>query len=389
MRGMDLILKRHRQFGARVLLLSTLVAFGIGGTQAASATPTDSVLPFVVQPIYPQNQQSGIKGYFELKATPDGEQSLRVQIINQNSTPIKVSLTPANALTMINGGIQYVDSSGNQSTHLLRPEFQLGDHITVPKLVVIPPKALVTVPIHVQFPASSEGSYLGGIIFSNYQPGKPISPQHSKEKVTFTINSAFSMAMAVQLDMPHPGVPNFSFGDVTFATVPSGSQLLIQMQNAGSAVLHGLKGTFRVVGDKGQTAVAGQFGPFTMAPQSEIQYPVIWANPLSPGQYKVILTADKPGRHLTQVRTFSIGVRQMVRYQNVTGHSALPFEIPRWFWGALGLLVVALVLLGYWLGVRGKRRLIAELERKSREERQLSGGLQESPREGSERTNED
>lgn len=359
--------RQSQLFAYTAVLFSLVTSLVLGGTSAAYAASSDSPLPFVVQPIYPPNQQPSVRGYFELKATPGGHQKLQVHIINKNSHAISISISPANALTTTNGGIQYVESNGSQSTHLLNSEFDLGDHITVPNVVTIASNSQTTVPINVVFPTSRVGTYLGGIIFSNYVPGQPIRPSNTKEKVTFTVNSRFSMAMALQLDMPTPGTPIFSFGPVTFSTVPSGSQLLIQMSNEGAALLRNVKGSFQVSNHEGRVAIKGQFGPFAMAPQSQIQYPVLWKNQLSPGTYKVQLIADYQGHHITHVGTFFIGLKQMVQYQTVTGQSPLPFQIPHWLWVGVGIVLVSMVVLGYWLGLRSKRKLIAELERKRQE----------------------
>jgi hypothetical protein len=96
--------------------------------------------------------------------------------------------------------------------------------------------------------------------------------------------------MAILLDLPNTVQPALQFGDVGIQTIPSGSQLFIRMSDDTPSIIKGVTGSFEV-SDGSKVVQKGQFGPFNMAPKTEIGCPVFWLY-LKSRKQKIVVPAS-------------------------------------------------------------------------------------------------
>jgi hypothetical protein len=339
----------------------------ISWADSPASSPSFAV-PFSVTPVMEKNQVPGISGYVDLNVNPGEVETIHIRLSNPTNQTIVLKAISTNALTMSNGGVEYVSqiASGSDSSFLDKG-FAIKNAISIMKTITVPKHEVTTIPVTITAPSSGSGSYLGGIVFQSLGIKQPLKSPVSGQKTTYTIKNVMNMAMAVQLNLPQAQPQNFSFGTVSMTVIPSGSQVEIGMKNASGRVLQNLQGSYKISRkDNGKRVMGGKFGPFTMAPQTQIRYPVLWPQTLSPGIYVVKLTSNfgNGSPKLDAEKNFSIGIKQLTRYKQVTGKSPLPFHIPNWVWVGVGLLLLLLIGIGYWLGQRGKKRWIAEYNRK-------------------------
>lgn len=307
-------------------------------------------VPFTVSPVLPDNQRTGVLGYFDLLVEPGLKQTIHVKLRNDTDRALTMDITPTNALTAVNGGIQYVVSEGSDGAHFTDKSYAIKSMITVNPKVTVNAGATVDIPVIVGVPDTDSGTFLGGLLFTA-EDNNVGHVNESGKDANFTVNNHVAVAMAIQLDLPKPAQPVLSFGDAGIQTIPSGSQLYFGMNNDAPSIIRGITGNFEVSNSSG-VIMKGSFGPFNMAPKTEIGYPVFWDNNLSPGKYNVKLNAQYEGQNISQEKSFTIGVEDLKEYYEITGRNPIPFTIPWWVWGVGGSGFLAIILIVYMLGRR-------------------------------------
>lgn len=311
-------------------------------------------IPFTISPVLPDNQKIGVLGYFDLQVQPGSKQVIHVKIRNDSGRILKMNITPANALTAVNGGIQYTADEGSAVSGFLDREYAYMGGISVQTKVTLAEGAIIEIPVTLTVPNKESGTFLGGLLFTEDGEGTSGQVNQNNDGANFTLKNRVAVGMAIQLDLPHAVQPEFSFGDVGMQTIPSGSQMYINMQDKSPAIVRGVKGSFEVSNASG-TVMKGSFGPFNMAPETEIKYPVFWQNNLVPGKYTVKLNAEYGGQKVSEEKSFTIGSQELKDYQDVTGRNPISFTIPWWIW-VLGILAfAAIIIFVYMIGRRQGR----------------------------------
>lgn len=325
-----------------VMMISFIKGFGFSSVYAA--TQPVSWFPIQVQPIFPHNQQKQIQNYFDLSGRSGQVENVLVELKNLQKNAIKVDITSTNALTAINGGIEYSKFEQSPWTWLLNDDFAIRGLIRPEKSsVILRPGQRIDIPVRIQFPKARVGSYLGGIEFSTV-----IHQTIHSRKASVQVQNQMNHVIAVQENLPVAGIPAFAFGDTKLRIIPSGAELMIRMSNPSPTVLHAVAGNFVVRNLQNQIVFQGKFGPFSMAPESTMYNPEIWDGQLYPGSYSISLVGGPPTNKVQLSSHFKLS--ESVLTQNMSPFEKLHFRImstriPMWVWILLFVLFFLLLLL--------------------------------------------
>ncbi|WP_338217113.1 DUF916 domain-containing protein [Companilactobacillus muriivasis] len=155
-------------FSALLLLITTLLPFAT----TVKAAPDKS---YAIQAILPDNQVNKDESYFDLKVTPNKEQTLKVLIANTGSKPITVTAEVNNAYTADSGVIGY----DKYNTKLYKSKLP-----SLTSLVEGKRKKVVTLANGenktVEFKVKSPSSEYAGIILGGVTTTASVSPTKSK-----------------------------------------------------------------------------------------------------------------------------------------------------------------------------------------------------------------
>jgi hypothetical protein len=347
----------NKFFSRAIILLCILNIhfFTFSSVYPVNAQINSKSLPVSVMPILPDNQKDGVKGYFHLYVESGEEQQLYVKIHNPTNQDQIVDIAPANALTAQNGGIIYVSQNNSQHVGLIDEHYALNKHIQVDSEVTIDANSTLKVPVTITVPKGDVGTFLGGLLFNVKSSNGIQETNPNTNKATFSITNRFVYAMAIQLDLPEPATPSFVLGNVNIETYPAEPKLLIHMRNESPMILRNVSGDYQVINSNGQTLFSGELEPFMMAPKSTINYPVNWNyKTMEPGHYSIILKMKVNGQTMIETeKAFEIKNENMQTYQDALVQPVLiSHDISWWTWILGGVLVFALLLIGFWLGKR-------------------------------------
>lgn len=343
---------KHKKTSISCILILLVIAASIIVQQKVYAEGSGELsIPFTVSPIMPDNQKTGVSGYFDLQTRSGSKQTIHVRLRNDDKVPLVLDISPANALTVVNGGIQYTSEGGTDTVGFTDPVYAMKDRIEVQPKVSIPAGETLDIPVTVTAPDKAGGTFLGGLLFAAEGQGEGEQAGQGGSNTSFTLKNRVQVAMAIQLDLSASSTSNLSFGDVGIKSIPSGSQLFIDMINNSPAIAKDTKGSYEVL--KGSTVVMkGQFGPFNMAPGTKISYPVFWGNDLVSGEYTVKLEAQNGGQKISDEKSFTIGAKEQNDYHNVTGRNPIPDSTPWWIWICGGAAFLFIIILVYMIGRR-------------------------------------
>ena len=315
----------------------------------ASAGAADQ--PMSVKPILPENQKSGVTGYFNLLVNSGDKQTIYLQITNNKKENIVVTFAPANAYTRPDGGIFYDAEIDSPETILIDKFFALSNYISMVKEVTIKPNETVNVPIEVTVPDMKSGSILGGVLISEKTPAsEDVKEETKKDEAKFKVITKTVFAVAIQLDLPNMPTPAFSFGKAGFN--PDGPNIFIEMRNDAPMIQRQISGVYKVSNKNGQELFAGKFEPIIMAPKTQIHFPMYWdSSTLEPGKYTLSITANVAGKEMIAEENFDINNAAVEKYAEKANQPIAKTQT-----GTLYFIVFSgAVILGgfmFWLGKR-------------------------------------
>jgi len=307
--------------------------------------------PMSVKPILPDNQKTGVIGYFNLLVNSGDKQTIYMQITNNKEENIVVTFAPVNAYTRPDGGIFYDAEIDSPETILLDKFFALSNYISMDKEVIIKPNETVNVPIEVTVPDIKSGSILGGVLISEKAPtSESIKEETKKDEATFKVVTKTVFAVAIQLDLPDMPTPAFSFGKAGFN--PVGPNVFIEMRNDAPMIQRQISGVYKVTNKDGEELFAGKFEPIIMAPKTQINFPMHWDSAaLEPGKYTLSVTANVAGKEIIAEENFNINNAAVEKYAERSNQPIAKTQT-----GALYFIIIlGFVVLGglmVWLGKR-------------------------------------
>lgn len=293
--------------------------------------------PFKVAPILPENQNSEVTGYYDLKVQPKQQQTIYLQVENLKSTPILIRITPFNAMTSNSGEIVYdVNAKNDRFVNL---QVKLGKYIINERKIEIPAKASMKVPLKIILPNINKGRVLGGVhVIADNEIVKDGMLEQGKS--TFQIKNQIAYVIGVNMQFPESVSPKFSFGEVNVDMLYGAPKLFIEMKNSAPAVIKDLNGTYVVTDDKGDKVLDGSFSSMKMAPNTKFEYPIDWIKgKVNSGTYKLRVTAVVDGKNVAEEKIFVIRDSKTIEEFNKGVQKTSPESGLPW-WSYLFMLLI-------------------------------------------------
>ncbi|GAA0502547.1 hypothetical protein GCM10008986_32690 [Salinibacillus aidingensis] len=312
--------------------------------------------PITVEPILPDQQKQGVKGYYHLELNEGRRVQLQVQVSNQTDQPVTVLLTPLNAYSnpAKSTGIQY-NEQDTERHQLLNKSLSMKKHLQQ-KEVDMKANETKSVPFTVDLSGVHEGQWLGAIQVSTIDQADNTQTMTENE-TNVVIKHQFTYTIPIEIDFNQVPETDFSFGDVRFDYPAGGTELLIEMQNPTTGIVRDISVTYRLEAASGEVLLDGGMESFGLVPNTSAAVPIKWdRSPLGPGEYTLFLEAVYDGKKITDEKELVINRKESEKMEesiDADEEETNTFSIPMWVIIVLGLLLaVIFVFLGVWIGRR-------------------------------------
>jgi hypothetical protein len=311
--------------------------------------------PLSIEPIYPDNQDAKVKGYFKIRVEPNQKQTVKIRITNNLEDDQKVIIQKANGFTNPVGGMLYRETIDSNDSILLDDGIKLVDHIDVESEVTIAGKDTVEIPIDISVPDVDSGTILGAVRIVTEGKADEKSVEVEEGTANFVLQTETAQSIAIQLDLPKTVEPSFSMGKSGFTL--NGPSAYMEMKNNAQMIQENLSGEYHLEDTDGNQLFQGEIPTFNMAPKTQINYPFQWNNEtLEDGDYTLFVTLNANGEEVVAEESFTIGNDEVEEYvernQPVVPEGQVENGIPIWVWILAGAIILAGVM--FWLGRRNR-----------------------------------
>lgn len=256
---------------------------------------------FSVRALLPDNQLDRGHSYFDLRVQPNGQQSLRTEIMNAEQEEITVKLSVRNASTNQNGMIIYEKQEGNLEDDII----YLSDIARFEEdEVVIPAGESKIVSANLELPDEAfDGVILGGLHFEKV-------PEDDKEETEgVAIENKYAYLIGVLLSQNDRYIrPELDFIDVKADLVNHRTANVITLVNNTPVLIEDLEIQAKIYKEKERTPLKEkQQAGINMAPHSKMEYVVEWDNErIEAGTYRVEVEAVHATESLVWQDTFTV-----------------------------------------------------------------------------------
>ncbi|MFC7686978.1 WxL protein peptidoglycan domain-containing protein [Ureibacillus sp. GCM10028918] len=311
------------------LLLYSLV--GVQSTILAQDTPLE------VHPVYPENQKEEVKGYFHLSVNPGEQQTVKVKLVNKTVESVNVRIEPSNGYTNPEGGMLYEKELNTEDASLLEGALEAKNFFKVKDSIILEPQQTLELPIEIAVPDKGSGTFLGAVKFI-VEGNKDEKQTAKKGEANFILKTEIAHAMAIQLDVGESPPPKFSLGKAGFNQIIG--KVYLTMINEAQRIQEGVEGTYFLENEQGDRVSEGGFGPFKMAPTTEIRYPFnLGTEPLTEGTYRLAVTMDVNGKVIKNEQNITLEKEAVKEFaERAPGATAEIQEegMPSWTWALIG-----------------------------------------------------
>jgi len=298
----------------KVLFIS-IILFAFSGSSSFAAEKNES-FPFIITPVLTKNQDPSVKGYFQLNVGKNEVQNLQIKIRNITNKDQMVKIIPTNALTSLNGEIEYVEHKGNKNSFLNDEKFALSKYISIAPMISIKANETKTIPLVVDTPNEEVGTYLGGVLF--IPEGQFDDYELKGDKgIAFEIQNQIAFAMAVQLDFPKKDKGNVKIKKSGMKFLPTGIQVYTQISNEAAKIEKSITGNYVIRNKKGEKLFSGKIETINMAPKSSMRYPVFWnSDKIAAEDYIFDLNLNVDGKKISSSNSFKVDEDDLREYQS-------------------------------------------------------------------------
>lgn len=327
-----------------ILFLFLNILVGVQSTSLAQETPLE------VHPVYPENQKEEVKGYFQLSVNPGEQQTVKVKLVNKTVESVNVRIEPSNGYTNPEGGMLYEKELNTEDASLLQGAAEAKNFFKVEDSIILEPQQTMELPIEIAVPAKGSGTFLGAVKFI-VEGNKDEEQTAKKGEANFILKTEIAHAMAIQLDVGESPPPKFTLGKAGFNQIIG--KVYLTMINEAQRIQEGVKGTYLLKNEQGDRVSEGEFGPFKMAPTTEIRYPFDWGTePLREGTYRLAVTMNVNGEEIKEEQNITLETAAVEEFAQRAPGATLEVQeegMPSWAWALIGGLgaVVLIIIMGF------------------------------------------
>ncbi len=275
----------------KILLFSIITSFIFIEVSAVRA----GTLDFSVNPVLPSNQVTANEGYFDLLMSPGASQTVKVELINNQSKAITVDIAAASATTNVNGVVVYSPTTTPLDKSL---KYNLAHQVELPNKITLQPKATQTVSITANMPNSSfDGVIAGGITF------KEENQKSTSSQKGMTVDNVYQYVLGFLMRQNKTNLaPTLTMNNVQAAQVNYRNVINATLQNSAMAYLKDMNVNATVQGISDNTLkYTYSNSAMEMAPNSSFNLPIPvsiqgavqagqTSQPLKAGKYQLSMT---------------------------------------------------------------------------------------------------
>lgn len=340
------MMKKKKQ-NLLMLLSILLLLFLMPKTDVYATTNNVSEkVPFAVKVVPNEALVTENHSYLSLKSTNKKKQTVQLLVMNRTAKDIKVYIEPTNALTIKNGGVDYVPKDKTASSFFLDEAYQMKERIQVEKEVYLQAYEEKVIPVEIDIP-SNKGTSLGGLLFtSDYKVKQEIAVPAS-EGATFQILNETAIAMAVEYKSKVQETAGaFHFGEVEVGFTPSGALVHVWMKNDDATVRTMEKISYAVYDKWKKRVFKGTYSAYKMAPKTASMYPISWEGKLNHGKYTIVLQTKINGENVKVTKPFTIEKESFNQFKKQDNQQNVVYIwfIPWWVWLIIASLIGSLLL---------------------------------------------
>lgn len=331
----------------KILIFFLLLLFLLINVQVGNAESKKEENPILITPVIPKNQEEGIVHYYSLKYSgKEKEQTIYLKVENNQEKDAVIRLYPANALTSLNGDIEYVTEEETYYENYLDEDFAMSSRIHLDEKVVVPKKSTVEIPIRLEVPVK-KGEYLGGILIQTDDVKKQSEEVNSNQNVSISMNHRVLYAVAIKWDV---GEVQKKKGMVEVEGVnvlnrANRFEVELHMGNNQKYIMEDVKGTYEITNNKKEELFEGEFGGFKMAPMTKIGYPILWDGEiLKTGTYNMTIKMENGKIYEQKFKISNDDVKKYQKKNNIS--QPITETAPIWMWVILsGMFFLMLFML--------------------------------------------
>lgn len=318
--------------------------------QASEATEAGGTgAAFSVEAIYPENQQKGESGYYDLNVTPGSKQEIKAKIKNYSDHSIEVFIEVTRGTTSDGGVISYKEFDKEKDSSLLTDIKKLVQ-VKEPavKLEANESKEIIA---EISVPeAPFEGQLLGGLHFSEkYQATE-------KDQKKAVINT-FSYSLPIILTESSIKAEN----KLELIKVEAGQRnfhnfIEAILQNQAPSIIHKMTIDGKVIAKKTNKVIyTRKEDTFQMAPNSTVKFGFDMKDTeMLAGKYEVVMavTADEQSYELK--KDFTISKEEAKKFNDESVYLQKE-ETNLFLWIVLGIGSILLLFIGVTIIIWRKR----------------------------------
>lgn len=321
---------------------------------------------FTANIVAPENQKNEKDPFFNLQVTPGQKQTLTIELVNQTSRPLILSVEPSTAITTINGQISYAGTGKTFDQSLKHPFSKMGikkQKISLNGNEDRKVSFTYTVPKD-----KFDGSIMGGLLIKQLKSDDTVADERKSDKDTIKIENAFQQTIAVVMNENSKEIKT----DLRLQSAHTGmsgqgnAAILANVRNVSPMAFGGLKIEAQVINaDNLAVVYKNTAEDLSMAPNSNFDFAIpVGAQSVKAGNYTLKLTASSGVRKWNMNTNFTVTDAQASKLnkQNLTIKHDYTWL---WILSIISgiILLAAILILFYYLG--GRR---AEKQSRTRDE---------------------
>lgn len=245
-------------------------------------------LNFSVNANLPANQIDSKNTYFDLKVEPSQTQNLEITIHNNYKTAHTFKVSPNQAVTNVNGIVDYSNHNLKKDSTLAAP---FESMMAEPKTVTVAGNTDQTVSLKLTVPEKAfRGTVLGGIQVRDLTAGG----QAKKTKgISLTNKYAYVIGVQLREETDELVEPNLKLNQIKTKQMNGYNSIAANLQNTEPVILHDfvVKAHINKRGSS-KSVITTNKKDMTMAPNSNFDFELTPKdNKLTPGKYTLYLDA--------------------------------------------------------------------------------------------------
>lgn len=326
-----------------ILLFSVISLFvgSVGATDKVQAMKVGNI-PVDVEPVFPDNQNGMVKGYFDFEIKSGQQTNLTLNFKNTSDTQQTVVVRPIIGGTTYQGELRYEPTTQKRDSSL---DLAFPDLGPKKQTVTLAAKETKAVTFPVQIPQTNfNGVVLGSFYVDSEQANKKAMKSRSKKRMKVINTYALYYGVVLRVNDWQQAQPDFKLNRVVPQLISNKPGVGADLQNFKPALISDKKLNIKArVTQKGSTKTIKQYKlQASFAPNSTLNFPISWGGDrMTAGNYTLYMTLKDDAKTWHLKRNFTITGEQADKLN--TADQAKKSYL--WLWILIGSFVLLLIII--------------------------------------------